>query len=209
MCRKARMADSGASKVGMPAVLSRSRCPRRTAVRPSSRPAPACPAAARTAGSWSGRLGRVGHGLRRQQDQDALNVRVLAADFDSKPVASRRGIAQKVDRVGVAPERRQSGVEGGQRFLPERCQLTAGEHQSIGGHDAGAAGVGDDGQAGPRGGGCMARISDMLNRSGMVSTRSTPARRKAASKTASAPASAPVCEAAARPPPHAGPPSPR
>ena len=37
----------------------------------------------------------------------------------------------------------------------------------------------------------------MLNRSGIVSTRSTPARRTAASKTASDPARAPVCDAAA------------
>ena len=52
-------------------------------------------------------------------------------------------------------------------------------------------------RAGPRGGGCIDRISAMLKRSGMVVTRRTPARRKAASKTASDPASAPVCDAAA------------
>src|SRR5262252_2289028 len=38
----------------------------------------------------------------------------------------------------------------------------------------------------------------MLNRSGIVVTRNTPARRMAVSKTASDPAMAPVCDAAAR-----------
>ena len=49
----------------------------------------------------------------------------------------------------------------------------------------------------PRGRGCLARISETSNSSLIESTRSTPARRKAASRTSSEPVSEPVCEAAA------------
>ena len=50
---------------------------------------------------------------------------------------------------------------------------------------------------GPCGRGCLASTSAMPNRSEMRSTRSTPTRRKAASRTSSEPVSEPVCEAAA------------
>ncbi len=49
----------------------------------------------------------------------------------------------------------------------------------------------------PRGRGCLARISETSNSSLMESTRSTPARRNAASSTSSEPVREPVCEAAA------------
>ena len=49
----------------------------------------------------------------------------------------------------------------------------------------------------PLGRGCFANNSVILKRSWMVSTRSTPQRRKAASKTSSLPAKVPVCEAVA------------
>ena len=49
----------------------------------------------------------------------------------------------------------------------------------------------------PLGRGCLARISLTSNSSLIESTRSTPARRKAASRTSSEPVSEPVCEAAA------------
>ena len=50
---------------------------------------------------------------------------------------------------------------------------------------------------GPRGRGCFARISETSNSSLMESTRSTPARRNAASRTSSEPVREPVCDAAA------------
>jgi len=49
----------------------------------------------------------------------------------------------------------------------------------------------------PRGRGCLARISDTSNSSLIESTRRTPARRKAVSRTSSDPVSEPVWEAAA------------
>ena len=49
----------------------------------------------------------------------------------------------------------------------------------------------------PRGRGCLARISDTSNSSLIESTRRTPARRKAASRTSSEPVRLPVCDAAA------------
>ena len=49
----------------------------------------------------------------------------------------------------------------------------------------------------PPGRGCLARISETSNSSLMESTRSTPARRNAASRTSSEPVSEPVCDAAA------------
>ena len=50
---------------------------------------------------------------------------------------------------------------------------------------------------GPRGLGCLERMSETMNSSLILSTRSTPARRKAASRTSSEPVREPVCEAAA------------
>ena len=50
---------------------------------------------------------------------------------------------------------------------------------------------------GPEGRGCLASTSAMWNSSAMVSTRSTPTRRKAACRTSSLPVSEPVWEAAA------------
>ena len=50
---------------------------------------------------------------------------------------------------------------------------------------------------GPRGRGCLARMSETWNSSLMESTRRTPARRKAASRTSSEPVREPVCDAAA------------
>lgn len=57
----------------------------------------------------------------------------------------------------------------------------------------------------PRKGRAWARVSAASNSASSVSTRSMPARRKAASSTTSEPASAPVCEAAARAPEEARP----
>ena len=50
---------------------------------------------------------------------------------------------------------------------------------------------------GPFGRGCLARTSARSKTSEIESTRRTPQRRKAASRTSSLPASVPVCEAAA------------
>ncbi len=49
----------------------------------------------------------------------------------------------------------------------------------------------------PRGRGCLPSTSAISNSSAMRSTRKTPQRRKAASRTSSLPVSAPVCDAAA------------
>ena len=54
-----------------------------------------------------GGLGRVGHGLRRQDHQQAVAVRVLGGDLQRLGVALGAGVAEDVDRIAVAPVRRQ------------------------------------------------------------------------------------------------------
>ena len=46
----------------------------------------------------------------------------------------------------MAPKWRQCGVECGQRLRTKRSQFAALRHEGVHGHDAGTAGVGEDGQ---------------------------------------------------------------
>ena len=50
-----------------------------------------------------GGAGRVGHGLRGQDHEQAVAVRVLGGDLQGLGVALGVGVAQDVDRVAVAP----------------------------------------------------------------------------------------------------------
>jgi hypothetical protein len=52
------------------------------------------------------RFVRIGHRLRGEQHQQALDTRVLQARLDGDAVALRRRVAEDVDRVGAAPVRR-------------------------------------------------------------------------------------------------------
>ena len=52
-------------------------------------------------------LRRVGHGLRREDDEEAVAVGVVRQDVEGRGVAVGRRVADDVDGVGVAPGRRQ------------------------------------------------------------------------------------------------------
>ena len=95
----------------------------------------------------SGRFGRIGHRLRRERHQQAVAVRVLRGDLEHLRVAVRVGVAEDVDRVAVAPVRRQHLVEGLQCRGGKFGQFAAEGDQGVGGEHARAAGVGDYGQA--------------------------------------------------------------
>ena len=79
--------------------------------------------------------------------QQSVDVRILHEDRDCIRVAVGVGIADDVDRIGVAPGRRQNRIELGDRVGSERRQPAAFLDQAVGGQHAGAAAVGDDCQA--------------------------------------------------------------
>ena len=152
----------------------------------------------RTGTSSCGRARRVGHRLRREDDQHAVGGRVRGRDLERLGVPLGRRVADDVDRVVVAPDGRQHLVVGGHRgrragrvsWPPPAIRASVA---STPGPPALVTMV----RLGPLGRGCLASTSAMSNRSEMRSTRSTPTRRKAASSTSSEPVSEPVCEAAA------------
>ena len=166
--------------------------------RPSSWPAPACRAPAHSFASSSAIFGRIGH---------ACGVRIT-----SRPSVSG-SFAATSRRLGVAFRRRRRrsrrpGCRGSRRGRTrvETFCIVAGRasparrrlEQRVGGQDAGAAGVGEDRQLRPVRPRLPGRGPPPCRRSReIVSTRSTPQRRNAASSTSSLPASDPVCEAAA------------
>ncbi len=98
-------------------------------------------------GEAPGRLGRVGHRLRRERHEQAVAVRIIGCDRERLRVAFRIGVAEDVDRVAVAPVRRQHLVERLQRRRGQLGQLATEGDQGVGGEHARSAGVGDDGQA--------------------------------------------------------------
>ena len=67
-------------------------------------------------------------------------------DRDRIGVAVGVGIADEIDRIGVAPSRRQNGIELGYGVGAERRKPAALLDQPIGGQHAGAAAIGDDGE---------------------------------------------------------------
>ena len=96
-------------------------------------------------GDGLGRLGDLGHDLRRQHDDDRAHVRIVGHGVDCQRVAVGHGVAQHVHRVGDAGGRRQARPELVLCFYRQRGQLQAGALHRVGGHDARPAGVGDDG----------------------------------------------------------------
>ena len=90
--------------------------------------------------------GRVGHRLGREDDEQAVAVRVVRGDLEGLGVAVGVGVAEDVDRVAVAPGAGQGPVERGERLGRQLGQRAAALDQGVGGEDGGAAGVGDDRQ---------------------------------------------------------------
>ncbi len=93
------------------------------------------------------RAGGVGHGLRRQHHQQAVSIGVAGRDFQRFGVDFRRGIAQQVDGVGVAPCFRQQIVERGHRVVGNIGQCATITDERVCGEDAGATRVRQDHQA--------------------------------------------------------------
>ena len=85
----------------------------------------------------------------RQNHQHAVGVRIVGGDFERLGVALGGGVADDIDRVVVAPGRRQHGVVGLHGFGRQLGQFAAAHDQGIGGQHAGTAGIGDDGQPRP------------------------------------------------------------
>ena len=93
------------------------------------------------------RFQRFGHRLRREDGQHAVHVVIFQAGFDGMMVTIRLGIADDVHRIAVRPIRRQMLVEifdGGIRQGGHRKSQVSG---TISRHHAGAAAIGDDGEA--------------------------------------------------------------
>src|SRR5262249_56921857 len=98
-------------------------CPNRLAAHPASEDWLAFRVPDR--GELSRRLGWVRHRLWRQQDEQPVDVIVPGTDLDDLAVALGRGIAEDVDWVGVAPERRQHRIERGRRLGTPFGELSA------------------------------------------------------------------------------------
>ena len=145
---------------------------------------------------------RLGHRLRGEDRQHAVDarrprdrhrVRRRSAPASASPI---RSIGLPCDQFGGSACFSASSVAA--RQLGERDAEVGG---AVGGHHARAAAVGDRSPAGCRAGAPGASSAcAAANSWPMVFTRTTPARRTAASKTSSAPTSAPVCDIAAREP---------
>ena len=141
---------------------------------------------------------RIGHALRRHDDQHAVGLRILRRDFQRLGVALRFGIAQNIHRIVVAPC---AGQE-----LRCSCSSVSGESSASSPPPRASASVASTPgppalvtmqRRGPLGRGCLAEHFGHIEELGDGSTRSTPLRRNAASRTSSLPVSEPVCEAAA------------
>ena len=92
----------------------------------------------------AGHLGRIGHRLRRQDDQHAIDIAVFEAGFEGHGVAGRVGVPDDVERIRIGPGRRQVLVEFLARGRIERSQRHADVGGIVGGHHARSAAVGDD-----------------------------------------------------------------
>jgi hypothetical protein len=92
-------------------------------------------------------LGRVGHRLRRQDCQHAIDAVVVDAGLQGDAVAFGISVAEDVNGIGSRPGGRQQLAElghGGGGQLGQRDIDVGG---MVGGHHAGPAAVGDDRQA--------------------------------------------------------------
>jgi hypothetical protein len=94
---------------------------------------------------------RIGHRLRRQDDQKTVAVLVGGGNRQGLREALGARITEDIHRVVVAPVRRQQPIERHARRAGERGELAAIGDQRIGREHAGTAGVRQDRQTGPGG----------------------------------------------------------
>ena len=100
-----------------------------------------------------GGLCRLGHVLRREHDQEAIAVRIVAGDLQRLCIPLRIGVAEDVDGIAVAPRARKEPVQLLLRGWRQQCQLATPAHERVRRQDARPAGIGENGQAiapGPR-----------------------------------------------------------
>ena len=96
-----------------------------------------------------GDFGWIGHALGRKNDKEAVTVGIVEGNFGGAGVALGVGVAEDVDRIGVAPVRRKKSVESLRRRIRKaerdrhRCAI-----KRIGGENAGTASVSEDGEMG-------------------------------------------------------------
>ena len=130
---------------------------------------------------------RLGNGRARRQRSRAIHheygVRLIGAeqDLQGAPVALGVGITDDVDRIAVRPCGRQNSVERPKRGFGELGQVAIQISKPIGRQDAGPTAIGENGKPVAVERGWRARISAALKSSSSSRTRSTPARRNAAS----------------------------
>ena len=91
-----------------------------------------------------GRLFDFGHRLRREDHDAHVDARVFQHGADGRLVAIVAGVADHVDRVAERSGRGQRGAKLLLGGLAQLGQLQAVADRGVGGHDARAAGIGDD-----------------------------------------------------------------
>ena len=114
------------------------------------------------------RLDRRGERGRHVHRQHRAHAAIVGQGVERGGVARTVGVAHDVDRIAVRPGARQRLVEHAERARQERRELAALVHQQVGGDDAGAAAVGQDGQP------LVARRAAMAQRLGGVEQLAQP-----------------------------------
>ena len=102
---------------------------------------------AREFGNAARRLGGIGHRLRCEDHQDAVDLIVGETCLGSGGVARRVGITDDVERIVFRPGFREDFVQFRQRGFRQRGQRNAEVAAMVRGHDAGAAAIGNDREA--------------------------------------------------------------
>ena len=118
-------------------------------------------AAGEHAGQPLGGVERGGDRGRTIEHHRRIDILVIHHDGERLGVTRSIRVADDVDRIGVAPGRRQHGIELGDCLSAQRRKPPALLDQPVGRQDAGTAAIGDDGEpvaalrraAGKRGGG--------------------------------------------------------
>ena len=93
-------------------------------------------------------------------DDHPVDFRGLQADLEGLVVALRRGVAQNIDGIAVAPMGREKFTEFGDSLRAQFPRLFIPFAEGIHGHDAGTAGIGDDGHVAAQG---AARLAQGLS----------------------------------------------
>ena len=97
-------------------------------------------------GDGLGDAGGIGHGLRRQHDQDAVVMLVLDRLGNGRGIFVRTGIAEHVERIAVRPRGGEDLVEFLDGLRVRLGQVDMQVLDAVGGQDTGTAAIGDDGE---------------------------------------------------------------